>query len=97
MAPNKTTQETPLKEKADVLVAIGAAMAANCIPCFEHLYEMAVTSGITTEEIKRAAEIGGRVKKGANTALTNFIEELVGSQEVLASNCGQSSTGACCC
>lgn len=81
--------------KVDVLVALGAATAANCIPCFDHLYEMAVTSGITADEIKRATEIAGMVKKGANTAIAKSIDELLGSKEGV-SRCGQSSPGACC-
>ena len=56
METKATTEGTSLMEKADVLIAIGAATAANCIPCFEHLYEKAVTPGITAAEIKRATQ-----------------------------------------
>ncbi|MEJ2170108.1 MAG: carboxymuconolactone decarboxylase family protein [Desulfobacterales bacterium] len=79
METNKTGRETTLVEKTDVLIAIGAATAVNCIPCFEHLYEMAVTSGITAAEIKRASEIAGMVKNGAQKAISNSINELLGS------------------
>jgi alkylhydroperoxidase/carboxymuconolactone decarboxylase family protein YurZ len=96
MNTDKKMRETARMGKADVLVAIGAATAANCIPCFDHLYEMAVTSGITADEIKRATEIAGLVKNGANTAIFNSIDELLGSEEGV-SRCGQSPTGACCC
>ena len=64
-------------EKAEVLIAIGAATAANCIPCFEHLYEKAVTSGITASEIKRASEIAGMVKKGAHMAISRSFPILM--------------------
>ena len=37
-----------LADNVQVLIAIGAATAANCIPCFEHLYEKAPTSVGTT-------------------------------------------------
>ncbi len=97
METQKTTRETALVEKTDVLVAIGAATAANCIPCFEHLYEKAVTSGITPAEIKRASEIAGLVKNGAHAAISSCIEELVGSQEANGSTCDKVSTGSCCC
>ena len=33
------TEELVLGDKIENLIAIGAATAANCIPCFEHLYE----------------------------------------------------------
>lgn len=54
-----------LADKIQVLIAIGAAMASNCIPCFEHLYEKALTAGITTAEIK------GSSKKPAGWKTTN--------------------------
>ena len=64
-------EEQVLEEKAENLIAIGAATAANCIPCFEHLYEKAITSGISVAEIKRASDIAGQVKKGAHITITN--------------------------
>lgn len=97
METNNSTRETVLMEKADVLIAIGAATAANCIPCFEHLYEKAITFGITAAEIKRASQIAGLVKNGAHTAISNSIEELIGSPETVGPTCGRTSAGQCCC
>jgi len=96
MKTNKTGRETTLVEKTDILIAIGAATAANCIPCFEHLYEKAVTSGITAAEIKRASEIAGLVKNGAHAAISNSIDELLGSQEAVGLTCSIASAGSCC-
>ena len=70
------TEEQVLQDKIESLIAIGAAMAANCIPCFEHLYEKAINSDITLAEIKRASDIAGLVKKGAHIALTNSVNEV---------------------
>ncbi len=93
----KKKEETVLEDKVETLIAIGAATAANCIPCFEHLYEKAVTSGITAAEIKRASEIAALVKGGANKAISNTIDELVGSKEFNMSVCSKTATGSCCC
>jgi alkylhydroperoxidase/carboxymuconolactone decarboxylase family protein YurZ len=93
----RVVKKNVLPEKIENLIAIGAAAAANCIPCFEHLYEKAVTSGITVDEINRASEIAGRVKRGANTAMSNSIDELVGSKEVNGLICGKTAAGPCCC
>jgi alkylhydroperoxidase/carboxymuconolactone decarboxylase family protein YurZ len=57
------TQEPVLTDKVESLIAIGAATAANCIPCFEHLYEKAVTAGISAAQIKRPADIAGQGEK----------------------------------
>jgi hypothetical protein len=71
-------------------------MAANCIPCFEHLYEKAITSGITGVEINRAAEIAGMVKNGAHRAISNSIEELIGPNEIGGLTCKKTVAGSCC-
>ena len=76
----RTTVEQVLQDKTEKLIAIGAAAAANCIPCFEHLYENAINAGITVAEIKRASEIAGQVKTGASIALSNSVNELLGTQ-----------------
>jgi len=96
METRETMRETVLEEKAETLIAIGAATAANCIPCFEPLYEKAVTSGITVTEIKRVSEIAARVKGGAHTAISSTIDELIGSQEVNELACRKTSAGSCC-
>ena len=93
----RVTPESVLAEKTENLIAIGAAAAANCIPCFEHLYEKAITSGVTRAEIKRAAEIAGLVRNGAHMTISNSIDELVGSKQSSSSTCGKKANGSCSC
>lgn len=90
------TEEQVLENKIENLIAIGAATAANCIPCFEHLYEKAINSGITLAEIKRASDIAGLVKKGAHIALTNSVNELIGIEETDNMPCDQTANKSCC-
>jgi len=90
------TEEQVLEDKIENLIAIGAATAANCIPCFEHLYEKAINSGITLAEIKRASDIAELVKKGAHIALTNSINELIGIEETHDLPCDQIANKSCC-
>ena len=91
------TEEQVLEDKIENLIAIGAATAANCIPCFEHLYEKAINSGITLAVIKRASEIAGQVKKVAHIALTNSVNELIGIKETHDLPCDQSANKSCGC
>jgi alkylhydroperoxidase/carboxymuconolactone decarboxylase family protein YurZ len=91
------TKDQVLEDKIENLIAIGAATAANCIPCFEHLYEKAINSGITLAEIKRASDIAGLVKKGAHISLTNSVNELIGIEETHNLPCEQSANNSCCC
>ena len=79
--PKAKTEEQVLEDKIEILIAIGAATAANCIPCFEHLYEKAINAGIKLAEIKRASDIAELVKKGAHIALKNSVNELIGIEE----------------
>jgi len=96
MKPIANREELSLEEKTENLIAIGAATAANCIPCFEYLYEKAITSGLTAAEIKRATDIAGKVKKGAHMALANSVDELIGSKEPYDLPCEQVANQSCC-
>ena len=87
--------ENKLDEKTEKLIALGAAVAANCIPCFENLYEGAITSGITSEEINRVVDIAGRVKNGAGNFLVKSIEELTGN--IINLSPGRNTEKSCCC
>ena len=84
-------------DKMKTLIAIGAATAANCIPCFENLYEKAVGLGISSAEIKWAAEIAGQVKKGAYIALKNYVDEFIGIKKSHNLACGRTEKTSCCC
>lgn len=95
--PKAKTEERVLEDKIEILIAIGAATAANCIPCFEHLYDKALNAGIKSAEIKRASEVAGQVKKGAHIALTNSINELIGIKQTHDSPCVQAANKSCCC
>ena len=90
-------EDQVLEDRIENLIAIGAATAANCIPCFEHLYEKAINSGITLAQIKRASGIAELVKKGAHIALTNSVNELIGIEETQNLPCEQKATKSCCC
>ena len=95
-AKKNRIKEQVLDKKAENLIAIGAATAANCIPCFEYLYEKAITTGISAAEIKRASDIAAQVKKGAHTAICNTIDELIGSKENCSLPCSRAAHQSCC-
>ena len=90
-------QSPTLTEKDQILIAIGAATAANCIPCFEHLYEKAITAGIPLAEIRQASDIAGQVKAGANMAIGNSVSELIGDKNANDLPCNKTASGSCAC
>ena len=83
-------------DKEEYLIAIGAAVAVNCIPCFEHLYAKAVQSGGSIAEIQRAAEIAGQIKNGAHIALKNSMNEFMETGEPNKQACSNTQNNFCC-
>ena len=52
-----------MDEKSKLLICLGAATAANCIPCFEHYFGKAKAGGLKNEEIQEAVDLASQVKK----------------------------------
>ena len=85
-----------MDEKTQVLVALGAAMGVNCIPCFDHIYSKAREADLDETEIKAAIEIADKVKNGAAVFLKNAVREVVGDMPSSESSCCAAGEKACC-
>jgi alkylhydroperoxidase/carboxymuconolactone decarboxylase family protein YurZ len=85
-----------MDERTKILVCLGAATAANCVPCFEHYYGKANSSGITAEEIQEAVELASQVKKGAHLALKTGISQIMGEVGEVNLPCSSQSKNTCC-
>ncbi len=51
-----------LDAKTKELVAVGAAVAGNCIPCLQWHYNKCIELGIPIEDVKDAIEMAKMVK-----------------------------------
>lgn len=49
--------------KTKELVAVGAALAGNCLPCLEWHYNKCIELGISKNDIKEALEMAKKVKE----------------------------------
>lgn len=67
-----------MNEKTDVMIALAAAIGANCVPCFDNLYERATGLGVSNEEIRKIAETANKVKTGASIFIKNAINDTMG-------------------
>ena len=83
------------------LVALGAAIASNCVPCVEYHVPAAREAGLSDEQIEEAVRFAERVRRvPANTvleaALAMLAESPSGSSDAAESECGctQSSQDA---
>ncbi len=85
-----------MDEKRSLLICLGASVAANCIPCFEHYNKKASAAGLTSEEILEAVELASKVKSGAHLAMRGVIKNSMG-QETTVPSCGSGSAKIACC
>ena len=85
-----------MEERTKLLVALGAATAANCIPCFEHLYCEAGVAGLSQEEIQQVVDLATKVKQGAHVALKNSIHDIMGLEEKSDLPCSSQASNSSC-
>jgi alkylhydroperoxidase/carboxymuconolactone decarboxylase family protein YurZ len=87
-----------MDEKTSVLVCLGAAVAANCGPCFRHYHGEALRLGLDESEIQAAVTLAGKVKAGANIAVMSAVGEAMrrGGRQEPAEDCSPAATPSCC-
>jgi AhpD family alkylhydroperoxidase len=85
-----------MDERTKVLICLGAAAAANCIPCLEHYFGKAEAAGLKTEEIQEAVDLASQVKKGAHMALKNSIDNIMGREKKHSLPCSRQTDSSCC-
>jgi AhpD family alkylhydroperoxidase len=61
------------------LVAMGAAVAANCEPCLQHHYQQAQQLGVSKADMARAVETAAKVKDSPHQAILRLADRLTGS------------------
>lgn len=61
------------------LVALGAAIAANCEPCLKYHYQKAQQFGVSKADMTRAVETGAKVKDAPHQAILQLADRLTGS------------------
>ncbi len=68
-----------MDEKTKEMIAIGASVTANCIPCIRYHLSKAREEGLTDAEIKVAIQIGRSVRKGAAQKWDEEVSSLLSS------------------
>jgi AhpD family alkylhydroperoxidase len=82
-----------MDERTKVLISLGASVAANCVPCFEHYLRQTDAVGLTPEEIQEAADIGDQVQGGARIAMRRGIRSMMGTD---TPSCNKEPDRSCC-
>lgn len=90
------TMDLYLDPKTQLLVAIGAAVAAKCQNCFVTLYGTANKVGATDKEIGAAVAIATKVTAKSHEFMAAFIDETT-KGKVPAARTGDAAASVCGC
>jgi AhpD family alkylhydroperoxidase len=82
-----------METRTEELVAIGAAVTANCVPCLRFHLGKAREAGAEETEIRSAVRIGRSVRKGAAGAWDKEAAAMLGATEA-APSAGQGESAA---
>jgi AhpD family alkylhydroperoxidase len=94
---------TDLTAREAELVALGAAMGSNCVPCIEYHMPQARNAGLTDPEIHAAIQLADKVRqvparKVLETALNLLPHAPAGASSTASASgcgCGSASTAEC--
>jgi AhpD family alkylhydroperoxidase len=81
----KEKRRPGMENKIKMLIAIGAAVTANCQPCLKTAVTQAKGTGAEEKEIREAIAIGRIVRKGAIGKMDKFASTLIG-KDVMGSS-----------
>ncbi|MFH2058982.1 MAG: carboxymuconolactone decarboxylase family protein [Pseudomonadota bacterium] len=70
-----------MEKKIQTMISLGAAYAAGCIPCFDHIYSIAREEKITDDEVNDIIEIAKKIRKGADVVVKKSIDDFLKNTE----------------
>ncbi len=81
-----------METKTKLLIAVGAAVVANCQPCLKTLLKKAKEGGVEDKEMKEAIGVARLVRKNSITQIDKFLAGITGTEDS-----GDSSADGCGC
>jgi alkylhydroperoxidase/carboxymuconolactone decarboxylase family protein YurZ len=70
-----------MDKKTELLVSLGASVAANCMPCFNYYYQQAEKLGLEPAEVLRTMEIANKIKNSLSMLMGNHVRKTIGAEE----------------
>ena len=83
-----------MDSKIKELIAIGASVTANCVPCLQFHVSKAKENGATDSEIADAVRVGRLVRKGSGGKWDEEANALLGQQP--EAGCENSASSSAC-
>jgi AhpD family alkylhydroperoxidase len=65
-----------MDKKIQELIAVGASVTANCVPCFKFHFAKSREEGASDNDIREAVRVGRMVRKGAAKKWDEEIDSL---------------------
>jgi AhpD family alkylhydroperoxidase len=90
---NMSQSPSLMTEAVTELVAIGAAIAAPCEPCFQHHSALALKLGVTPEDLRAAVKIAQAVKAVPQQKVMEAVARLLAVHRAEAPG----TVSPCCC
>ena len=72
---------SPLDPKITELIAIGASIGGNCLPCLRFHFAEAIKLGVSIDEIKEAIKVGKTVKEKPMNDIYKLAEDLISREK----------------
>ncbi len=70
-----------METKTKLLIAVGAAVVANCQPCLKTLLKKAKENAVEEKEILEAIGVARVVRKNSITQIDKFLAGIAGAEE----------------
>lgn len=71
------TSKADLEPRVRELIAIGASVGGNCLPCLRYHFAEAIKAGCTLDEISEAIALSKTVKERPMKDIYNLADELL--------------------
>ena len=84
-----------MDEHTKIFIALGAATAANCVPCFEHYFSKAEKLGIGKGDIQQVVNIAVKVRGGAHMVMKGAIEKTMNHTAASDETCCSGNSTCC--
>lgn len=87
---------TNLSKRDAELVALGAAVGSNCVPCVVFHVQEARNCGLTDEEIREAVDSADKLKRTPATLVLNAAHQELSDNQSEPPEEGQAQNGCGC-
>lgn len=72
---------TSLDQRTRELIAIGASVGSNCLPCLRYHFAEAIKCGCTIQDIEEAVNLSKMVRERPVQDVNKIVEDLISKEK----------------